>query len=82
MTDLRVRYRNAARYDDPIRIRCRVEDVGSRRVVFSYRVEHAESGMLIADAETTLVSLDSDHKLTRMPVAIVEALRGEGAPDA
>jgi acyl-CoA thioester hydrolase len=39
VTDLKLRYRNAARYDDVVRIRCRVQDVGSRRVTFTYQLE-------------------------------------------
>ncbi|MDH4130702.1 MAG: acyl-CoA thioesterase [Gemmatimonadota bacterium] len=80
VTDLKIRYRNAARYDDVVRIRCRVQDAGSRRVTFAYHLQHAETGMAIADAETTLISLDAEHRLTRLPRAIVEALGGVARP--
>jgi acyl-CoA thioester hydrolase len=75
VTDLRLRYRAAARYDDLIRIRCRVQDVASRRVEFAYEIEHAESGTRLADAETTLICLDHQHRLTRIPPAVLDALR-------
>ena len=77
VTDLQVRYRNGARYDDVIRIRCRVQDVGSRRVVFRYALELAEDGTPIADAETTLISLDATHRLTRLPADVLAALGGK-----
>ena len=76
VTDLQIRYRNAARYDDVVRIRCRVKDVASRRVIFTYHLENADNGMPLADAETTLISLDREHRLTRLPPTIIEALGG------
>ena len=76
VTDLKIRYRNAARYDDVVRIRCRIQEVGSRRVIFTYHLEHADTGMALADAETTLISLDAEHRLTRLPPAIITALGG------
>jgi len=76
VTDLQVRYRQAARYDDEIRIRCRVKDAGSRRVIFTYRLELAESGTPIADAETTLICLDQSHRPARLPDEVLAALGG------
>jgi len=78
VTDLQVRYRQAARYDDVIRIRTRVREVGSRRVIFSYVLELESTGTPIADAETTLLCLDHNHRLTRLPQAIISALSEPG----
>lgn len=75
VTDLSVRYRQPARYDDVIRIRTRVQEVASRRVIFSYTLELDSSGTTIADAETTLLCLDHQHRLARLPPAVVTALR-------
>src|SRR5512145_2706979 len=55
VSDVSVRYRQPARYDDPIRIRCWVRDVASRRVEFGYAVEHAADGRLLATASTGLL---------------------------
>jgi acyl-CoA thioester hydrolase len=76
VTELQVRYRQAVRFDDVVRIRCRVAEVASRKVVFRYALEDAGSGAPIADAETTLLCLDHDHRLSRMPPAVVRALAG------
>lgn len=76
VTDLRVRYRQAARYDDVLTIRTRITEVASRRVTFAYTIEEATRGTLIADAETTLLCLDHQHKLSRLPDAVVAALGG------
>jgi acyl-CoA thioester hydrolase len=74
VTDLRIRYLQPARYDDPIRIRCWVREVASRRVTFGYAIEHATEGTLLATAETALICLDGRHELTRLPGEVRDAL--------
>jgi acyl-CoA thioester hydrolase len=75
VSDVSVRYRLPARYDDPIRIRCWVRDVASRKVDFGYAVEHAQDRRLLATASTGLLTLDSSMALTRLPARVREALR-------
>jgi acyl-CoA thioester hydrolase len=75
VSDVTIRYRQPARYDDPLRIRCWVRDVASRKVDFGYAVEHAEDGRLLATASTGLLALDSSMDLTRLPSRVREALR-------
>jgi len=79
VTGLSVRYRNPVRFDDLVRIRCRVREAASRRVVFEYFLENAASGLTIADAETTLLCLDQQHRLSRLPEPVIRALGG-GSP--
>ena len=74
VSDLRIRYRQSARYDDPVRLRCWVREVASRRVSFGYAVEHAEDGRLLATACTELVVLDEAMKLARLPEAVAGML--------
>ena len=76
VTDLSVRYRNPIRFDDLVRIRCRVHEVASRRVIFAYTIENAETGTVVANAETTLLCLDHQHRLSRLPEPVVRALGG------
>ena len=75
VSDVSIRFRQPARYDDPVRIRCWVRDVASRRVDFGYAVEHAEDGRLLATASTGLLTLDAKMSLTRLPDRIRQALR-------
>jgi acyl-CoA thioester hydrolase len=75
VSEVAVRYRQPARYDDPIRIRCWVRDVASRRVDFGYAIEHADDGRLLATASTSLLSLDSSMALTRLPERVRQALQ-------
>jgi acyl-CoA thioester hydrolase len=74
VSEVRVRYRQPARYDDPVRIRCWVREAASRRVDFGYGVEHAEDGRLLATASTSLIALDTTMTLTRLPEHVRSAL--------
>lgn len=69
--ELSIRYRQAARYDDVIRIRCWVREIASRRVTFGYAIEDAADGRLVATASTAMMSLD--HTMT--PVRLPESVR-------
>jgi acyl-CoA thioester hydrolase len=79
VTDVQIRYRQPARYDDMIRVRCWVRDLGSRRVIFGYAVERAETGELLATAETSLIALNRQHALSRIPEHVCDLL--EPTPD-
>ena len=68
--DLAIRYRQAARYDDLIRVRCWVRELASRRVTFGYAVEEAADGRLLATATTAMMSLDSAMSPVRLPDAV------------
>jgi acyl-CoA thioester hydrolase len=67
VTEARLRFRRAARYDDLVRVRCWVREIGSRGVTFGYAVERAGSDDLLATGLTTLLALDRQHALTRLP---------------
>jgi acyl-CoA thioester hydrolase len=75
VSDVSVRYRQPARFDDVLRVRCWVREVATRRVTFGYAVEHAGDGRLLATASTGLVSLGADMRLTSLPDRVRAALR-------
>lgn len=72
--DLSVRYRQPARYDDLIRVRCWVREVASRRVTFGYAVEEAADGRLLATASTAMMSLDATMSPARLPDVVQRLL--------
>jgi acyl-CoA thioester hydrolase len=74
VSEVSVRYRQPARYDDSIRIRCWVRDAASRRVDFGYEISHAEEHRLLATASTSLIALDTRMTLTRLPEQVRAAL--------
>jgi acyl-CoA thioester hydrolase len=70
-----VRYRQSARFDDQLRIRCWVRDLASRRVEFGYVVEHPDDGRLLVTATTALLALDATMRPTRLPDRVRGVLR-------
>ena len=75
VSEVAIRYRQPARYDDPIRIRCWVRELASRKVEFGYAVEHADDARLLATATTSLLALDSTMGLSRLPDRVRDVLR-------
>jgi|SRR5215207_6585207 len=74
VSDVAMRYRLPARFDDLVRIRCWVREIASRRVEFGYAVEHADQGRLLATARVSLLSLDTDLKPARLPTEVQRVL--------
>src|SRR5947207_14275993 len=67
VSEVDVRFRAAARYDDLVRVRCWVRELASRRVTFGYAVDRAATGGLLGTGVTSLVPLPHSHPLTRLP---------------
>jgi acyl-CoA thioester hydrolase len=65
--EVSLRYRQPAKFDDRIRVRCWVREVESRRIAFGYAVEHADDARLLATAFTSLMVLDTRMAPTRLP---------------
>jgi acyl-CoA thioester hydrolase len=80
VSEVAVRYRQPARYDDRVRIRCWVRELASRRIDFGYAVQHADDGRLLATAFTSLLALDRTMSLTRLPDAVRRAMRAVPDP--
>ena len=74
VSEVSVRYRQPARFDDLLRIRCWVRRLESRRVEFGYAVDHAEDGRLLATATVALLALDASMALRRLPSEVAHLL--------
>ena len=55
VSELSIRYRQPARYDDLVRVRCWVRDCVPRRVVFGYAVDCPDRGTLLATATSSMM---------------------------
>jgi acyl-CoA thioester hydrolase len=73
--ELAIRYRQPARYDDQVRVRCWVRELGSRRILFGYAIEHAETNLLLATATTAMFSINAEQRPTRLPDQVMRLLR-------
>ena len=74
VAEVSMRYRQPARYDDPIRVRTWIRERASRRITFGYAVEHEETGQLLATASTALMVLDHDFDFARLPPAVADRM--------
>jgi acyl-CoA thioester hydrolase len=75
VSEISVRFRRAARYDDRVRIRCWVRELASRRIDFGYVLEHADDSRLLATAFTSLMALDTNLSPARLPDTVRQAMR-------
>jgi acyl-CoA thioester hydrolase len=75
------RYLAAAHFDDELVIRARCSDVRGARFRFDYRVER--DGRAVAEGWTTHACVSvGDHRPTRVPPWLAEAIREAEAPTA
>jgi acyl-CoA thioester hydrolase len=78
--ELAIRYRRPARYDDQVRVRCWVKELGSRRILFGYAIELAETSVLLATATTAMFSINAEQRPTRLPDQVMRLLRETADP--
>ena len=75
LSDLKVRYHAAARYDDTIIVRTALGDVRSRQIGFTYQLLLADTETPLVTAQTTHIALDRvTRRPSRLPAALLELL--------
>ena len=67
VADIKVRYRRPALYDEELELETSVTKVTSARVEHSYSLKRKSTGLLLAEAKTTLACIDSDGSLKKIP---------------
>jgi acyl-CoA thioester hydrolase len=72
--ELRIRYRQPARYDDLVRVRCWVRENLSRRIAFGYAVDRPQDQTLLVTAETSMMVLGPEFQWARLPGDVRELL--------
>jgi acyl-CoA thioester hydrolase len=71
-------YKFPALYGDTLDIEISVKEYTPYRIVFAYKLSN-QDGRLIGKAETDLVCVGRDLRLTEIPPAVAAALAAEGA---
>jgi acyl-CoA thioester hydrolase len=79
VTEASCTYRSAARYDEELEIRTRVDHVGKATIGFSYRVL-GPTGALLTEGRTVLASVDASKSPVRLPSKVVELLSPAAGP--
>jgi len=77
VTDLQVRYKQSARYDQRVTVQCWVEDVRSRQVRFNYNIVDAQTRAIFVTAQTKHVCLDRAGQVAILPEKWQQLLRQE-----
>lgn len=67
VADLHIKYRRPAFYDEGLVLQTTQARVTASRVEHTYRLTHQQSGILVAEAASTLACVDSKGKLQRVP---------------
>lgn len=77
---LTVRYRRAVRFDDRVRVDCRLTAIRSRYGRYAYRLLN-EAGELVATAASEHVATDRRGKAVRLPAAWLASFAEHVEPD-
>jgi acyl-CoA thioester hydrolase len=75
VTELRVKYRMPAKYDDDLIIRSRVTMIRSRSISFSYQVVRESDGQLLAEGETHHVVMSREGRAKAFPSKYAEMIK-------
>ncbi len=75
VVEVRCRYKAPARYDDEIIIRTHIARIRSVLIQFQYQVLRAEDGLLLADGESTHVSVNAKMEKTPFPEKYMSVFR-------
>lgn len=76
LSDLQVRYRWPARFDDEITVHTTLVTLKSRQLAFAYAVVHATTQQVLVEAQTThIVVQRAQMRPTSLPADLVECLR-------
>jgi acyl-CoA thioester hydrolase len=78
VTEAQCRYIAPARYDERLRVRTELVEVGRVRMRFRYTIDRVDDGTRLAEGTTTLACLDGDSKPRRLPES-ARKLLGEAA---
>jgi len=74
VSDAALRFHAPARYDDLIRVTTTLTEIRSRSMTFHYLITNVEGGTKLVTASTTLIGLDRDGRIARLPQALRDVL--------
>jgi acyl-CoA thioester hydrolase len=74
VTDLRVKYRAPAKYDDELIVRSKILELRSRAISFTYEVVRANDGTLLAEGETHHIVMNSQGRARAFPAKYAEMM--------
>jgi len=72
--EAQVQYRGAARFDDRVIVRLRLQEISRIKIVFAAEIVNADTGKVLVAATTTHASTDLNGKPHRLPAPLLQAL--------
>lgn len=75
VAEARCRYKAPVYYDEEVVVKTRLKTVRSSVIVFSYELQRAATGDLLAEGETTHIVTDSKMKVSALPDKYLSAFR-------
>jgi acyl-CoA thioester hydrolase len=75
VVDARCRYKAPVHYDDEVVVRTYLKHVREKVIHFGYELRNAETGILLAEGETTHIVADSKMKPRALPEKYMRAFR-------
>lgn len=73
VAELKVKYRQSARYDEAIQVYTRLVEAGRRKVVFAYRIER--EGVRLVEGETVHLVMGPDGRASTVPGDLLDLVR-------
>jgi acyl-CoA thioester hydrolase len=67
VTELYVKYRQPAKYDEKLRLETSCTDVTAGKIEHSYKLTRCSDGALLAEGTSTLASVNGQGKVRRIP---------------
>ena len=74
VSDATLRFLAPARYDDLVRVTTTLTRLRSRAMTFDYQITNADTGTKLVMASTTLIGLDRDGRVARLPAELRSAM--------
>jgi acyl-CoA thioester hydrolase len=74
VNEIRVRFRQPARYDELVQVRTSLLETGRRRITFGYRIER--DGTLLAEGESVHLVASSDNRARVLPEDLLALIQG------
>lgn len=73
VAELKVKYRQPARYDEALQVRTRLVEASRRRVIFRYLIER--EGIRLVEGETVHLVMGPDGRASTVPEDLLELVR-------
>ena len=67
VSELQVRYKQPARYDQQVTVRCWIAEVRSRQVQFNYQIVDTQTGAIFVNGYTKHICLDQTGAVAKIP---------------